>query len=402
MMRRAVVITGLVRDPDRFGAYLDGIRALGRRDLRVIFSTWTGELDRYPTIPPRLAALSADIAEQAPPTLKLPGHILHQVMTQERGLSLLEDDVFVLKTRPDISGLMDVHEFLDLAPERAPEGRLATPFRHRVHVVGLFGAHPTYINDIIFAGMAGDLRKLCQIPFVFGPKYPRLAPEQWIWGTALAAGNPVLDAFLSVNPGLIFDDPAGNATLRSVLAGSALFARAVAVMAIVTRDSLAFFHPDPHRAAIAASCAAHSLEALLWERLPMTAVDHHPSAETNTFLSAGLMDAVHDGLYRPSAFGARVAAAMARYGGPGGRAAMDGDRVMLAGEARDLAAALEARVGIGPGGDAPWSLMRTGSDYVAGLEDQVNRLRRMVDALQARLASGAGDHPKPGGGRDPA
>jgi hypothetical protein len=325
-MRRAVVITGLIRDPGWFGAYLEGIIRLGRPDLRIILSTWTGELQRYPAIAALLARLGAEICEQPQPDLRLPGHMLHQVMALDLGLSRLDDDVFTLKTRPDICGVMDVHEFLELDPQPAPPGRLAPPFGHRVHVVGMFGAHPLYINDILYAGMAGDLRRLCLLPFSFGLKYPRLAPEQWLWATAFAPGNPVLDAYLPVNPGLIFDDPIRQAELRAVLSADPLFARAIAVSTILMRDSLAYLHPDPQRASTTAACAAHTLEALFWQPLPLPPLDHHPRAIENTWLSAGLIDAVHDGIHAPSPLGDRVSHAIARYGAEDGRDAMLADR----------------------------------------------------------------------------
>ena len=377
-MRRAVVITGLIRDAAWFGAYLEGIIRLGRPELRVILSTWTGEVQRYPAIAALLDRLGAEVCEQVPPDLKLPGHMLHQVMALDLGLRGLDDDVFVLKTRPDICGVMDVHEFLEIAPQVAAPGRLASPFGHKVHVVGMFGGHPLYINDILYAGMAGDLRKLCLLPFSLGLKCPRLAPEQWLWATAFAAGNPVLEAYLSVNPGLIFEDAGRRDALRAVLSGDPLFARAIGVSAILARDSLAFLHPDPQRAEIAAGCAGHTLEALFWQRPAVLGLDHHVTAVENTFLSAGLVDAVHDGNYAHSPLGAAVRGAIARYGGPGGRSAMLADRAML----MDEAAALQERVGMSFGG-APWAALDLSQGDAAA---EITHLRRVVDRLQRGLA----------------
>lgn len=398
-MRRAVVITGLIRDAAWFGAYLEGIIRLGRPDLRVILSTWTGELQRFPGIADLLARLDAEICEQPQPDLRLPGHMLHQVMALDFGLRHLDDDVFVLKTRPDICGVMDVHEFLDLEPQPAPPGRLASPFGHRVHVVGMFGAQPLYINDILYAGMAGDLRMLCLVPFISGLKYPRLAPEQWLWATAFAPGNPVLDAYLSVNPGLVFDDPARQADLCAVLSEAPLFARAVAVSVILMCDCLAFLHPDPQRPDTAAACAGHTLEALFWQRLPVQEIDHHPRAIENTWLSAGLIDAVHDGVYAASPLGDRVRSALARYGGAGGKAAMLADRSRLSAEACSLAASLQDRIGIfdvrNPVGasshrevtksGAPWETAMP-ADHPCDRAEEINHLRRVIDQLQRRLA----------------
>ncbi len=397
-MQRALLICGLVRNPAHFAAYLEGVGRLAIPGLRVIFSTWTGELGAYPGIAELLARLGAHVVEQDPPDLKLPGHILHQALSLELGLSLLTDDVFVLKTRPDICGVMDVVHFMQRVPEPLEPARLPCPFTHRVLVAGMFAAHPTYINDIIFAGLAGDLRWLAGLPMVFGAKYPRLAPEQWLWATAFAPGNAVLDAYLSVNPGLVFSDAARNAALRAVLLDSPLFARAIATSAILAHDALGFLFPDPQAEVTQAACDACTLEALLWDDLPVPTLFYHPLAMTNTLGSQGLAEAIYGGRLQASAFGARVAEAIAEYA-RGGEVLMASERPMLAAEAAQLAALLRERVGIGdaqilvetplgsqvrrgppawrPGGDAEGS---------AALEQQINQMRRTIDALTARLA----------------
>jgi hypothetical protein len=263
----------------------------------------------------------------------------------------------------------------------------------------MFGAHPLYINDILYAGMAGDLRLLCLLPFAFGLKFPRLAPEQWLWATAFAAGNPVLSAYLSVNPGLIYDDAARQAELRAVLSADPLFARAVAVSAILMHDSLGFLHPDPDRPGMAAACAGHTLEALLWQNLPEIAMDHHSRAIENTWLSAGLIDAVHGGYYASSPLGERVRHAIARYGGGDGRAAMQADGGQISAEAAALAATLRDRIGLTdirhPVDRAthrevtcetsPWQAIAPAGGNAERAEE-INHLRRVVDQLQSRLA----------------
>ncbi len=399
-MRRAVLLNGLIRTPDRFSAFLDGIAGFQAPLPLVILSTWTGELDAYPDIRARLDRIGAVVVEQAPPDLRLPGHILHQALTLDLGLSLLDDADFVFKARPDICNVWDVREFLALSPEAVAASRLGSPFRHRVLTVGMFGAHPLYINDIIFAGMAGDLRRLAVLPMIAGVKYPRLAPEQWLWSTALLGANPVLDAYLSVNPGLVFDDAGRNARLRAALAASPLFARAVAVGAIVVRDSLGFLHPDPLREAIVAQASRHTLDALLWERLEIPGLDHHPLACVNTFLSAGFLDVVHDGLHRSSDLGERVRAAVQRYGGADGAVWLAQDRALVQREAAALAQVLVAQCGIGGGqamddqpgrrrvhrGPSPWQQTTDTSDERARLEQEVSHLRRVVDSLSRRVS----------------
>ena len=79
-MRRAIVCTGLIRNPEKFNAFLDRIASLGasaRADLTVFFSTWVDELNAYPEIRKRLKALNCVIIEQEAPDLALTGHALH-------------------------------------------------------------------------------------------------------------------------------------------------------------------------------------------------------------------------------------------------------------------------------------------------------------------------------------
>jgi len=339
-LRRAVLINGLIRTPERFLTFLDGVARLGVPDLVLILSTWTGEMNAYPEIRARLSRMGGILVEQTPPDLFLPGHMLHQALTLDLGLSLLDDGDFVFKARPDICNHWDVLEFMAHAPERLPPGRLGPRFGHRVLNVGMFGAHPLYINDIIFAGLAGDLRRLAQISFLPGVKYPRIAPEQWLWSAGLLAGNAVLDAWLSVNPGLIFNDPPRNARLRQILAASPLFAKALAVQAILTRDCLGFLHPDPHRDDILDRASRHTLDALLWDPLDLPGIDHLKPAQLNTFVSAALTDALHDGLHRSSDLGELVRAAMQRYGGPDGARWISQDRNLLQQDAAKLATQL--------------------------------------------------------------
>ena len=393
-MQRALLICGLVRAPEHFAAYLDGVFRLACPDLRVILSTWTGELDKYPQLRPLLSQLGVHVVEQDPPDLRLPGHMLHQVLTLELGLSLLEDDVFVLKTRPDICDLMDVAHFMQLNPQRLRPPRLPCPFTHRVHVVGLFGAHPGYINDIIFAGMAGDLRRMTLLPMVFGLKYPRMSPEQWLWSSVFLPGNAALDAFLSVNPGLVFNDPSRQVALNAALARSPLFARAMAANAVLVQDSLGYLHPDPHRLAISAACADHTLDDLLWLPLQLTGIDHHPLAATNNFVSAGIMEAIYVGGHRPSPLGNAVAEAIRAVG------RTQVSRAQLAREASALAEDLQSQAGIGDHqvpavspslsrvrrGPSPWQKLAEPSSGTAALESEINQMRRTIDQLTSRLA----------------
>ncbi len=70
-MRRAIVCTGLIRNPEKFNAFLDRIASLdpsARADLTVFFSTWVDELNAYPEIRKRLRVHPGSLSALAEPS----------------------------------------------------------------------------------------------------------------------------------------------------------------------------------------------------------------------------------------------------------------------------------------------------------------------------------------------
>ena len=147
MTQRAIVLVGLIRDPDNFVRFLDALLARRDQHIHCIFSTWHGELPQYPEIERKLNALDATIFVQYQPDLVMPGHMLHQLAALDLGVAFLPDDVLVLKTRPDFCDPRDIDRLLELplAPPTVTS-HLPTPFRHRVHCKGGFAAHPFCIG----------------------------------------------------------------------------------------------------------------------------------------------------------------------------------------------------------------------------------------------------------------
>ena len=400
MTQRAILFTGLVRDPVRFNALLDTIVDCRRHfELPIIVSTWRDELAKYPEILARLKGLGVHIVEQNPPNLVLSGHILHQIACIDLGLDVLDDKCFVLKLRPDISNSADITDFLATAPIAAPRTRaMPSPFQEKLHIRAFFAAHPFYINDITIAGSAGDMRLLCRLPFLTPLRYSRLGPEQLLWAPPFIQDIPVLDAYLRANVGLIFNNPDQFALLRNVLLGEPIFARAIACSMIAMQENFAFLGADPLQPTSEAVARGMTLEDMLWAPSDLPHFASHPTCYTNGIRTIGLVDAIITGAYAPSPFGEAVAAAISRYSRPGAITEQKAAKASLHAEAARLAARVEQEVGIigmkavhdapahrqTQGAQGNWSIVNPG-DRTAALDVEINMLRRTIDGLNQRL-----------------
>jgi hypothetical protein len=407
VLRRAILFTGLVRNAEKFERFLSSFEKNHRDSgIALIFSTWVDELSAYPSIADQLDRIGALIIKQPQPNLVLPGHILHQLVCLDAGLATLDDHVFVLKLRPDFAEPMDVDNFLRAIPEPASTNRsMPCPFDRVVYIRSVFGAQPFYINDITFAGAAGDLRYLTRLPFLYLTRYIRIAPEQLYWSGAIADRIPVFDAFFRVNLGLIFHDARQFSALKSALIASPLYARVMACAALITTESFRYLGGDPNRDTVRREAAKYTLEALLWgPETIVSALEHHATAFTNRFQSMGLWDAVLSGEYAGSEFGDRVRDAVAEYSAADGIAGMWQQRPSLLTEAAALATEIEDKVGLGGlkhfraegkhtiirGQDPQWTMGQTGTSLTAKLERENNELRRVVGQLTEQLEAKRG------------
>jgi hypothetical protein len=396
-MKRAVLFTGLVRNAPLFLRFINAYALLPEREgCPLYYSTWIGELDRHPEVRRALINVGAVIVEQPEPDLVLPGHTLHQMLSLDLGLSVIGQDVFVYKSRPDFADIDSFKKFLGLVPRAPRQGSLAFPGqKHRFCVLAYFASQPMYINDIVFAGNSSDLRNLSAWPFSATFKYLRTAPEQIIWGGSFIPRNVILDAYFRSNVGLVF----GNAELfeasREVLLGSTLYAYSLAVYFELLSAS---FDPlDAGYPAIPECPSAITLEQLLWDRLPgFHWIDHHLEARVNSVHSTGVAEVVLNGTLADSPLGRAVFDALMQI--------RSGPEPFFSGYGRGLTEAHElgrnaAQVGLHgfkiprpyqealrlEGARAEWRPLGERTARVAELEAEVNQMRRTIESLMSRV-----------------
>jgi hypothetical protein len=396
MIERAVLFTGLVRNEDKF---LDFLNLFEKSSLEnrppIYFSTWVGEVAKYPAISEKLKNLGAVILEQKQPDLVLPGHVLHQVAALDFALSIIGRDVFVYKSRPDFVDFGTYKSFMALEPipvlEKYFEEIAPT---NKIHVLGFFAAHPFYINDITYCGVARDLLRITDLPFTAMSRYHRVAPEQLIWGGSAMGRVRIFDRYFRSNTGLIFDDETKVRANIEILKKSACYVYALAAYFMIL---------DAHFAALHLVSDSDveflkeiSLDDLLWGRVDNPSIVLHPTAYTNSVRRVGLVKNILAGEFKNSPFGERFLEAIdvlqsaerasdyltdeiensaLAYGDAVKEIGIHGSKAICRRQEKLI---LE---GAGPG----WNQQQTGTPLTEKLEGEVNYLRRVNNDLQERL-----------------
>lgn len=400
-MKKATLFTGLVRNEPLFLNFLNAYADLPV-DQRspLFFSTWFGELDRYPEVRAALRRVGAQVIEQHEPNLILPGHALHQMATIDLGLTVIGPDVFVYKSRPDFANIEAYKKFIAIEPMPPKKNGLAYPGQQlKFYVLALFPSQPFYINDITFAGLSNDLKQLADWSFVASVRYRRVAPEQCIWGGAAVPRVGAYDAFFRANVGLIFGNPDLFESNRKILLESPLYAQVLALFYELIEN--AFGNLDTHMPSFIEHAPSMTLEQFLWDPTDLACMGHHAQAHVNTISSMDFAVAVRNGLFQPSPLLDAVSAARSDLGKAAATSAADYAQALSL--ARDIGEAT-ALIGIGghklPLGEAQalqvhamapdWRQAGERTSRVAELEAEVNMLRRTIDGLSISRQTKAG------------
>lgn len=394
--KRAILYTGLVRDEPKFLRFISEYQALPVRErVPFYYSTWIGELDRYPAVKQALKQIGAIVIEQPEVELILPGHALHQMSSLDLGLSVIGPGVFVYKSRPDFASLNTYRSFLQIQPRPPGDSRICYPGqRARFYVHGYFASQPFYVFDIVFAGDSQDLKYLSSWPASAIFRYLRTAPEQMIWGGALISAHPVFDAYFRSNVGLVFNNPELSRRSHSALLASPLYYKALAWSFLLMSSAFDRFEPGPE---FAGDVAGATLEQLLWDPLPsVRATGHHAPARVNAWYVTDVLPLVEGDLLAPSELLAAVSQCMEEIA-EDPRAWLDSYEMgMLDSRLMGQRAAVAGVQGFKapqpyPGGfrvngaQADWRPLGERNSHVAALEAEVNQLRRMIDRSNRHL-----------------
>lgn len=178
----SIVICGLVRDTERLMKKVGNYRDWRNQGIveNIVYSTWIGEVDRYPGLRKELEDAHVQILEIEEPRLVLKGgHQLHQMLAFHYGLSALgARDQFVLKTRVDLADNHEtmLHDFAHGTPKA--DDFAGVGLKHKVLIEYGQMAYPFLCGDAQFFGHIDDLRRMVNMSAEMELVFNRLAVEQ--------------------------------------------------------------------------------------------------------------------------------------------------------------------------------------------------------------------------------
>ena len=164
-----ILFTGLVRMPEMFKKSILDLLAMRKEGLvnKILFSTWLGEVEKYPDIHKFLDKHDIRIIrskEPSPRGTKNSPTIWCQMKALEIGLKNIEKNRFALKTRTDVyinplflRKLFKEKESLLKITKDLPKGNL---FRYKVWIFYYEIKTPFHMGEECFFGDRDDLKNL--------------------------------------------------------------------------------------------------------------------------------------------------------------------------------------------------------------------------------------------------
>jgi hypothetical protein len=204
MDRISLLICGQIRDRRGFERdlerYLEWLRT-GAVE-RIVFSGWISDVGAHSDLMQRMAANDIEVILMEEPVIKSFGYTLHQAKALHHGLAQFEADDWILKSRTDKVSLdFDIHTLSRRIIEQPPVGE-DSPFASRVMVKSALLFQPFFLNDMMFAGRARDLRLIAHHDLWYVRDHCLLNTEQLLFFSAFRPTSPFAEAFFSINPGL--------------------------------------------------------------------------------------------------------------------------------------------------------------------------------------------------------
>jgi hypothetical protein len=102
-MKKTLMICGKIRNTERFTLDIDKYYDWKEKEKidRIVFSGWIAELHDNPRLLDRMSDAGVDVILDREPEITLLGSLLHQMVFIKNGLSLIDADDVVFKTRTD-------------------------------------------------------------------------------------------------------------------------------------------------------------------------------------------------------------------------------------------------------------------------------------------------------------
>jgi hypothetical protein len=405
--RNWVLIAGLVRDEAAIARQLEVLVEWRKQQLveGVVYCTWIDELSKYPAIASFLSNQDIPVVEVAEPTLRLEGHILHQMTSLHYGLQLVPDGTYVLRTRPDMRLTQEMQDFLRNEPSLALGAPHDWPeiFEERLVVLACSLLTPFYINDMIFYGRKKDVSKLVSFDVACEVIYANMAPEQFYFTPSFCRALPIFRSFFQLSAPYSYDDRDWARRFIVQHMASDFFLQVwLTYLLCLDRYFRVSFDEQTrtHAGAEHASLRDLSLGNILFRNKTVPCLSFHPAThlpllETETCVSAILND-----VFRHDAYATRINKLLPTVQDWSFQESWPANALLVGDDVRKFAMVVEGlgqrrsridelddankrRFRIGASGHR-WGVMGSG-DSVQTLTAEVNQLRRTNDALREEI-----------------
>jgi len=172
-----ILFTGLVRTPDMLKKSIYEMSELRKEGIvdNIIFSTWKGEIQKYPEVYEFFKKNRVKILENEEPEEAGLAHIFHQMKALDMGLKYINKNKFVLKIRSDMyiekkflkRLFLEKNNLLKIKKD-LPKGNI---FKYKIWVHFFELKTPFLIGDCGFFGYNEDLKKLVNYEKSYDTKY---------------------------------------------------------------------------------------------------------------------------------------------------------------------------------------------------------------------------------------
>jgi len=410
MSGRWAVICGVVRNEQAMLDKLETLKAwkkAGEID-DVVFSTWIGEIEKYPTVEAAFARGEFKLVELQAPLLKTVGHTIHQSKTLYYGLQAVPDSALVLKLRPDIAPIAP-HILPSIKSANltiADDTDLPRVFGSKILVPMGFIDSPFYLNDITFYGHKADLLKIANFDLSSEIIGSSLAPEQFFFRGPFAGLFPTIEAFLSIYPSFAFDSPELARRRIDALLSSDFYLDVLATYLRILDHYFLIGFGGRDTASNRSVSPEVTADALLRGEAAGAGLSFHAGAGSSLVESEAAVRRLINGDYSPSPLGDRLKLAVARADGYKVEDAPI-NPLQPSAPMRELQDKLEA---IFPGrshrldtladpngrrfrvtGHQDRVDLMVQSDQVAHMAHEINQMRRAIDELRANQKKSSSD-----------
>jgi hypothetical protein len=402
-----VVIAGLVRDEAIFARQLDVLVDWRKQQLveGIVYSTWIGELEKYPNIAGFLTDHDISVVEIAEPTLRLEGHILHQMTSLHYGLQLVPDGTYVFRSRPDMRLTQEMQDFLKNEPSLAlgPPHDWPEIFEERLVVLACSLLTPFYINDMIFYGRKHDVEKLVSFDVASEVIYANMAAEQFFFAPTFYRTFPIFRSFFQLSAPYSYDDRdwARRFIVQHMASDFFLQVWVTYLLCLDRYFRISFDEQTRIRApAEHATLRELSLGNVLFRNKTVPSLSFHPATHLPLLESETCISAVLNDVFRHDAYATRISKLLPTLQDWSFQEKWHANPLLVSDDVRKFAMVVEAlgqrrsrideiddtgkrRFRIGSSGHR-WRVLGSG-DSVQTLTAEINQLRRTNDALREEI-----------------